>query len=78
MNPNTANVCVLVSPLQGWNDLVGALSQGVALGWRVVAPLARHVLRYGNTRRDLRANGALTRQPRATPWELGHPTKHQP
>ena len=26
----------------------------------------------------LRANGAATRQPRATPWELVHPDNHQP
>lgn len=26
----------------------------------------------------LRANGASTRQPRATPWELGHPNIYQP
>ncbi len=26
----------------------------------------------------LRANGASTLQPRATPWELGHPNIHQP
>jgi hypothetical protein len=25
-----------------------------------------------------RAKGATTHQPRATPWELGHPTIHQP
>ena len=28
-------------PLQGWVRLVGPSSQGIALGWRVVAPLAR-------------------------------------
>ena len=32
-----------VPPLQGWDGLFWASSQGVALGWRVVAPLARQI-----------------------------------
>jgi hypothetical protein len=32
-----------VSPLQGGGDWFGPSSQGVALGWRVVAPLARNI-----------------------------------
>jgi hypothetical protein len=31
-----------------------------------------------NAVRCRRANGASTHQPRATPWELGHKTIHQP
>jgi len=33
--------CDRVPPFQGGNGFIGRLSQGVALGWRVVAPLAR-------------------------------------
>jgi hypothetical protein len=50
-----------VPPLQGGEGLIRPISQGVALGSRVVAPLARM---------DLYANGATPRVPRATPWEL--------
>jgi len=38
---NGTRVVRRVPPLQGGEDLFGASSQGVALGWRVVAPLAR-------------------------------------
>ena len=54
-----------VPPLQGGGSLFGPGSQGVALGWRVVAPLAR---------RDWCANGArlisLGQRPRNTATTL--------
>ena len=39
--PRLGAVARRVPPLQGWNGLVGPSSQGDALGWRIIAPLAR-------------------------------------
>ena len=39
---NGARVVRRVPPLQGGDGLIGPSSQGVALGYRVVAPLARN------------------------------------
>ncbi len=47
-----------VWPFQGGGIFVCALSQGVALGWRVVAPLARTMPRPLNLCLDQCANGA--------------------
>ena len=42
--PPAPRVC-RVLPFQGGECFVGALTQGVALGWRVDAPLARRAVR---------------------------------
>jgi hypothetical protein len=59
-----------VPPIQGGGDLFGPSSQGVALGWGVVAPLARETAQP--------QRGATRQQPGATPWQLDHEQISQP
>jgi hypothetical protein len=66
-----------VSPFQGWGGFWGLSFQGVALGYCLIAPLARQFVASLLARESLRRRGK-THQPEATPLELGHPTIHQP
>ena len=122
MNHLVNQLRVHVSPFQGWDGFVGPVSQGVALGYRVAAPLARKSMVVRAARKSVPQKGKThpfrcaapgccltaplacksmfvpaarasmpgpsvfkpvpqrgkTHQPRATPWELGQQTIHQP
>ena len=63
-------VGIRVLPFQGGGDLFGASSQGVALGCRVVAPLARNIVarrKIIGVPAQCRANGAEAISPGQRP-----------
>jgi hypothetical protein len=82
MNQRVNQLHARVSPFQGWGGFGGRLSQGVALGCCLIAPLARQFVPPALApqfmgpalAREFVPRRGKTHQPRATPWELGHPT----
>ena len=71
-----------VPPFQGWDGLIGPGSQGVALGCRVDAPLARQRVRTHARRidRERAGDAPLARQMVRTHWPISafQPERLQP